>query len=262
MSNRTRSPRLSALRSWMPATFIAVSSWCLASGPAPVAAQIPDTFENLQVLPKDISREELTGIMRGFALALGVRCQYCHPGNGGGGLEGTDFRTDDDPDKVKARFMMKMVAMLNDSTLPRLPERDQPLLDVSCVTCHHGLSRPITLAADLTQAIDKFGVDAAITRYHELREQYYGTGAYDFSAIALNELGRTLAGSGRSAEAIAMLEVNAEKYPDDVTAAVSLGQLYTQAGDREKAIASFERALQLQPNNRQARQALQRLRGG
>jgi len=118
------------------------------------------------------------------------------------------------------------------------------------------------LAADLTRTIDKFGVDAAVTRYHELREQYYGTGAYDFSPIALNEVGRSLGRSGRSAEAIAMLELNAEQYPQDVTTAVALGQLHAQAGEREKAIASFERALQLQPNNRQARQALQRLRGG
>lgn len=261
MSSCARLLLRSSVRLRLPA-IAAASACCLAAAPAAAAAQIPDTFENLQVLPKDISREELTDIMRGIALGLGVRCQYCHPGNGGGGLEGTDFKTDDDPDKVKARFMMKMVAMLNDSTLPRLPERDQPSLDVSCVTCHHGLSRPITLAADLTRTIDKFGVDAAVTRYHELREQYYGTGAYDFSPIALNEVGRSLGRSGRSAEAIAMLELNAEQYPQDVTTAVALGQLHAQAGEREKAIANFERALQLQPNNRQARQALQRLRGG
>ncbi|MGD8278807.1 MAG: c-type cytochrome [Gemmatimonadota bacterium] len=241
---------------------LAVLAGGLMAMSAPAAAQIPDTFENLQVLPEDISREELTGIMRGFALALGVRCQYCHPGNGGQGLQGIDFKSDEDPDKGKARFMMRMVAMLNDSTLPKLPDRDRPSLNVQCVTCHHGLSRPITLAAELTQTLDRFGTEAAVARYHELREQYYGSGAYDFGAISLNELGRALAQSGRSAEAITMLELNAEQYPEDVTAAVSLGQLYARAGDREKAIASFERALRIQPDNRLARQALQRLRGG
>ena len=67
--------------------------------PAPVAGQIPDTFENLQVLPTDISRAELVSIMRGFSMALGVRCAYCHPGGSGGSLQGVDFKTDDDADK-------------------------------------------------------------------------------------------------------------------------------------------------------------------
>src|SRR3982750_125622 len=40
--------------------------------------QIPEKFENLQVLPKDIPRDTLIGVMRGFANSLGVRCTYCH----------------------------------------------------------------------------------------------------------------------------------------------------------------------------------------
>ena len=43
-----------------------------------VAAQIPDKFENLKVLPKDIPQRELIDVMRGFAGALGFRCHNCH----------------------------------------------------------------------------------------------------------------------------------------------------------------------------------------
>jgi cytochrome c-type biogenesis protein CcmH/NrfG len=68
--------------------------------------------------------------------------------------------------------------------------------------------------------------------------------------------------AGKSAEAIVILELNAEQYPQDATAAFALGQLYARAGNREKAIASYERALRIEPDNRQAQQALQRLRGG
>ena len=39
--------------------------------------------QNLQVLPADISPGELSRIMRGNALGLGVRCQYCHVGEEG-----------------------------------------------------------------------------------------------------------------------------------------------------------------------------------
>jgi len=40
--------------------------------------QNPDKFTNLKVLPKDISKQELQTTMRGFAFALGVRCEHCH----------------------------------------------------------------------------------------------------------------------------------------------------------------------------------------
>jgi len=40
-------------------------------------AQIPDKFENLQVFPKEISKQDLIGNMKSFAMGLGVRCQFC-----------------------------------------------------------------------------------------------------------------------------------------------------------------------------------------
>src|ERR1700751_3024880 len=44
----------------------------------PTAAQFPDKYTNLKVLPKDISKHELESTMRGFAFALGDRCDHCH----------------------------------------------------------------------------------------------------------------------------------------------------------------------------------------
>ena len=53
---------------------IATLLLCLA---LPATAQIPDSFDNLQVLPGDISKPELMDIMRQFAGDLGVRCNHC-----------------------------------------------------------------------------------------------------------------------------------------------------------------------------------------
>ena len=76
-------------------------------------AQFPETFENLKVLPKDISRQDLSGVMRGFASALGVRCVHCHVGQDNPGLKGVDFRSDEKETKRIARAMMKMAAAIN-----------------------------------------------------------------------------------------------------------------------------------------------------
>src|SRR5262245_19404795 len=50
---------------------------------AAAGAQSTEKFKNLQVLPKDISEEQLNSTMNGFTRALGVRCAYCHVGEEG-----------------------------------------------------------------------------------------------------------------------------------------------------------------------------------
>ena len=50
------------IRSTRPLLVLAVV--LVATPPSSARAQIPDRFENLQVLPRDISRDQLTDIMR------------------------------------------------------------------------------------------------------------------------------------------------------------------------------------------------------
>jgi hypothetical protein len=54
----------------------------------------PDTLRNIKVLPSTMTPREVVGVMRGFAAALGVRCDYCHVGQEGRPL---DFPSDDRP---------------------------------------------------------------------------------------------------------------------------------------------------------------------
>jgi len=79
----------------------------------PVRAQVPEKFSNLQILPKDITREDLVREMRGFAGALGVRCVYCHKGEDNPGLKDVDFASDARGTKKTARAMMRMVYAIN-----------------------------------------------------------------------------------------------------------------------------------------------------
>ncbi len=80
---------------------------------APLAAQLPDSFENLEVLPKDIGQRELIEVMKGFSGALGVRCQHCHVGEEGKPLSDFDFVSDERPAKDAARVMMRMTEKIN-----------------------------------------------------------------------------------------------------------------------------------------------------
>ena len=125
-------------------------------------AQIPERFQNLQVLPTGIARDSLVQIMRGFSFALGVRCQYCHSGGDGVSFAGVVFDSDEKPAKRKARFMLRMVDSLNRVVLAALPGRSDPPVTMQCVTCHRGLPRPTTLQAVLMKTIEASGVDSAI----------------------------------------------------------------------------------------------------
>ena len=94
----------------------------------PVAqAQIPEEFTNLKVLPEDISKGELVGIMRGMAGGLGVRCNHCHQGPDN--LQGMDFATDDKESKRTARAMMIMMNAINKDHLAKLETERTEVLE-------------------------------------------------------------------------------------------------------------------------------------
>jgi len=141
----------------------------LPVGIGSASAQIPDKFTNLKVLPKDISKGEMIGIMRAFSGGLGVRCTYCHPGKDPDSLDGVDFASDELKHKTIARDMMKMVGEINDRLVPAAGMENPTR--VRCVTCHRGVTEPETLARLILSVVKDKGLDAAIASYRELREQ-------------------------------------------------------------------------------------------
>jgi hypothetical protein len=212
------------------------------------AAQIPDKFTNLQVLPKDIARDSLVQIMRGFSLQLGVRCQYCHVGGDGVSFAGVEFPRDDDPDKRKARFMLRMVDSLNRFVLPRIPDLGRAPLRIECKTCHRGAARPFLLTQRLEQVRDSLGVDSAVALYRELRKNAGMAGRYDFGEWEVNLWAERLGRSGKADDAIAIYQLNLEFFPESASIMSALGQIY-EPKDRVKALEFYKRAQVLQPRN-------------
>jgi tetratricopeptide repeat protein/photosynthetic reaction center cytochrome c subunit len=223
----------------------------------PAAAQIPDKFENLQVLPKDIGKRELIDTMRSFSGALGVRCVHCHMGPPGGGFEGMDFKSDDLEPKRVARVMLRMVRSINDDQLSKIGR--SPVLRVDCATCHRGLVRPERIDGVVAQELKEKGADAAVARYRALREEHYGDGSYDFSDRPLNQLGERLIAEQNAAGAVAILSLNTELNKESASSHFLLGEAYRAAGDTEKARASYERSLELAPDNPRAKKRLEEL---
>jgi hypothetical protein len=201
--------------------------------------------------------------MRGFAGSLGVRCTYCHveregaapPGAGGLNL---NFASDTKPPKNKARFMLRMTDSLNRAVLPRVPDRHDPPIIVSCITCHRGLPLPTTIENVLIETTATLGVDSAVARYRQLRADMV-SGRYNFSEGPVTDVARRFSAQGNQAAAIALLEMLQEFYPNSVNLEFQLAEAYIAKGDRDKGIARLRAVLTKNPNDRRARQRLQQL---
>ena len=246
-----------------PVLALAASLALLAVAAPPLAAQgfqWPDEPENLEVLPEDIGSDGLRDVMTGFTDALGVRCSFCHEGEGDD-LTTYDFASDVPGHKRTARIMMRMVQAINSE---HLTEVEEDPLRVRCVTCHRGAEEPKMIQDVVGEVVREEGVEAAVERYRELRERYYGGFTYDFTAGPLAELGRSLAAEGSVEEGIRVVELETEYHPESYRAWFALGQLRQQAGRTDAAIEAMERALEHAPE--QARgfleRQLRRMRGG
>jgi Photosynthetic reaction centre cytochrome C subunit len=129
-----------------------------APAAAPAVVANPE-FKNLQVLPKDLTRDQLTTIMRSFSQALGVRCNECHVVTATEPRQQFDFASDAKPEKLAARVMIQTTMDLNNRWIPRVKAAAKvqepaqaPGMDVSCWTCHRGKKQPENPAAPAPRA--------------------------------------------------------------------------------------------------------------
>jgi len=220
----------------------------------------PKALTNLKVLPAAISVDSLLEVMAGFTRALGVRCTYCHAGRDGQPLDSIDFASDARLAKEKARVMLRMVEAINGEHLARLATRRTPTASVGCFTCHHGIAVPRTLQHVLIGAYTSGGIDSLMLSYRTLRARYYGGAAYDFGEVALVDVANSLRSSGALADALKLYQLNVEMVPTSTFALRALAGGSLAAGDTTAAIASYERAIAINPNDAQSRAALARLR--
>ena len=66
----------------------------------------------------------------------------------------------------------------------------------------------------------------------------------------INGLGYQLMGQGRAGEALLLLEFNTRAFSEIANTWDSLGEAYLQAGQRQSAIESYRKALELGPRER------------
>jgi uncharacterized membrane protein len=114
-----------------------------------------------------------------------------------------------------------------------------------------------SIARTLSATIASSGVEQAFRQYRDLRAT--GRKTYSFDEVELNALGYELLRAGRLKDAIRVFQLNVQAYPRSSNTYDSLAEAYLRDGNKPLAIANYQRSAQLDPKNRNALFALQKL---
>jgi hypothetical protein len=137
------------------------SQW-LSGHQGPPQQQPPQKHEehHLKVLPKNISDEELIGLMKVWSRSLGVKCGACHVSQPGTPPK-FDFASDAKPEKQIAREMVKMSTAINEKYIQKIGKKNNMQLEnITCVSCHMGHLKPI-VSVDSLMMTDRRGAAPA-----------------------------------------------------------------------------------------------------
>jgi CubicO group peptidase (beta-lactamase class C family) len=117
-----------------------------------------------------------------------------------------------------------------------------------------------SVALTLAQTIQQRGIAQALNDYQSMRTGSF-SGSY-LSETEINSLGYYLLNQHRAKDAIAILALNAEAFPNSANVFDSLAEANMLLGDREAAIRNYQKSLELDPKNNNARTNLDKLRNG
>jgi tetratricopeptide (TPR) repeat protein len=221
-----------------------------------------DDPKNLEVLPKDISPDELRETMKGISQGLGARCSTCHVGKIEADLSTYDFSVDDKESKLKARKMLAMVRDINEHIADAFADASEPLVSVSCATCHRGQTKPVMLEDALAETLRNEGLEETIASYRQLREQYYGGYTFDFGERVLMRFAENLAVVDDLESALGIIDLNLEFYPNSSRTYVLRAQVLVEKGDTVGARENYIEALSIEPDSAWIKQQLEMLDAG
>jgi len=104
------------------------------------------------------------------------------------------------------------------------------------------------------------GSEGAIALYNEMKTGNNKIFKLDVSQGQLNSVGYRLLKNSKLEEAIEIFKFIVLEYPESDNAYDSLGEAYMRAGEKDLAIRNYEKALELNPKNENAKKKLEDLR--
>lgn len=115
---------------------------------------------------------------------------------------------------------------------------------------------------DLTNVLSKLiaekEIDAAVKEIKILKQD---DAKYKANETSINNLGYLLLQAGKIKEAVEVLKLNVEWFPESANVYDSYGEALAAAGDKENAIVNYKKSIELNPNNEGGKEMLKKLEG-
>jgi CubicO group peptidase (beta-lactamase class C family) len=148
-----------------------------------------------------------------------------------------------------------LIVLLNNTGGTKLGEMSQKIAGILFGKPYKPPVRDI--ADTLFNTVMEKDVQTAIKQYRELKATQKD--AYDFSEPQLNRLGYQLLQMKRVKDAIEILKLNVEMFPQGFNTYDSLAEAYMENGDKILAIQNYKKSLELNPKNTGAVEKLKKL---
>ena len=111
---------------------------------------------------------------------------------------------------------------------------------------------------EITRTLVNEGVDAAVARYHQLKETHPAADILEENTM--NSIGYVYMRKKEYADAVKIFKLNVDAFPDSSNVYDSLGEAYAENGDIEPAIRNYEKSIELDPDNKAGAEKLEKLR--
>lgn len=115
---------------------------------------------------------------------------------------------------------------------------------------------PITIP--IGRAIAEKNIETAVKQFRDLKEKQ--PGEYLITEELLNTFSYQLFLMNRLSDALEIMKLNAEMFPQSSNVYDSLGEVYMELGNKELAIMNYEKSLKLNPNNTNAAEIIKKLK--
>lgn len=113
-----------------------------------------------------------------------------------------------------------------------------------------------SIAMDVLPVFAKEGVDAGLAKYNELKADE----TYALEESDMNRAGYQLLRNGKIREAIEVFKINVAEFPDSWNTYDSLGEAYMMDGQKDKAIANYEKSIEMNPENQNGKDMLAKIK--
>ena len=114
-----------------------------------------------------------------------------------------------------------------------------------------------SMATTLYKSLKQDGVTSIVSTYNRLKENSFEE--YQFTENQLNNFGYQLLQRNKLLAAVEVMKLNVIEYPESGNAYDSLGEVYLANGQKKLALASYEKSLELEPENANAKKVIEQL---